>query len=130
MNHEHAHTPSHGSLLSYLLGFTLSIVLTAVAFALAYLHIVSDHVRISHTVLYTSLLICAIMQLFVQVFFFLHVGKESKSQKNHWNLTALIFALVVVLILVGGTLWIMANLQHTNMTEPFENGVVTPQTEG
>lgn len=129
--HQHEqHGASKGTFTAYILGFSLSILLTFTAFALVYAHIASEHAFIAHTTLYIALVLSALIQLFVQLFFFLHVGKESKT---HWNLTALAFALIVVSILVGGTLWIMWNLQHINppqMQEPFLNGVVTPQTEG
>jgi cytochrome o ubiquinol oxidase operon protein cyoD len=54
----------------------------------------------------------AIAQLLVQLFCFLHLGQESKPR---WNLVALVFALFIVVVLVGGTLWIMHNLGHGQM---------------
>lgn len=121
----HEQTAREATISSYVVGFALSILLTLAAFALVYAHTVWSHTLFSQTVLYSSLLVCALVQLFVQIFFFLHGGKS----KGHWNQTALAFALVVVTILVAGTLWIMQNLQHGNMPEPFEDGIVTPQTE-
>jgi cytochrome o ubiquinol oxidase subunit IV len=126
MMHDHEqHNAAKGTVFSYAVGFLLSILLTLAAFGLVLLQVQSDAL-FSDSVLYGALLSSAIIQLFVQLFFFLHVGKESGPR---WNLAALLFALIVVLILVGGTLWIMFNLQHGTMVGPFENGIVTPQTE-
>ena len=111
----------HGTLRSYTIGFVLSIVLTLAAY-----YIVVDHVLTGRT-LVVAIVGLGLLQLAVQLLLFLHVGRE---EKPHWNLAALAFAAIIVVIVIGGTLWIMSNLQHGNSHEPFENGVVTPQTEG
>jgi cytochrome o ubiquinol oxidase operon protein cyoD len=56
----------------------------------------------------------AIIQLFVQLFFFLHLGEESKPR---WNLMVLLFAAMVVIIVVFGSLWIMNNLNYNMMPD-------------
>jgi cytochrome o ubiquinol oxidase operon protein cyoD len=56
-----------------------------------------------------ALSVLAIIQLFVQLTFFLHLDRESKPW---WNNTAFAFAVIVVVILVGGSIWIMANLNY------------------
>ena len=55
------------------------------------------------------LLSLAAIQLFVQAIFFLHLGKESKPR---WNQQLFAFMLATVIIIVGGSLWIMANLDY------------------
>jgi heme/copper-type cytochrome/quinol oxidase subunit 4 len=45
----------------------------------------------------------------VQLFFFLHIGRESKPRLNA---AAFLFATLVVTILVAGSLWIMDNLNY------------------
>ena len=100
------------TLRTYIVGFGLSVVLTFVAFGLVGEHLKTDHAYPSHELAVPLLVLFAIAQLLVQLFFFLHIGKESKPQ---WNLQALFFALLVVTILVGGTLWIMNNLSHGQM---------------
>jgi cytochrome o ubiquinol oxidase operon protein cyoD len=59
-----------------------------------------------------AVVILAVMQLLVQLVFFLHLGGESKPR---WNLMAFMFTLLVVAILVAGTLWIMYNLDYNMM---------------
>src|SRR3989344_2216581 len=115
-----------GTLKTYVLGFLLSIVLTLVAFGLVQQHVFTDHVFPSHTLAVLVLVVLAVVQLFVQLILFLHVGKEEKPR---WNLLALLFALLVVFIVVGGSLWIMQNLQHGQISQtPFEGSIVSPQT--
>ncbi len=111
------------TLRSYLTGFLLSLSLTAAAFGLASWHLSAEHLYPPHTVVAGGLVLLALVQLLVQLVFFLHVGKRSSA----WNLSALIFALFIVMFLVLGTLWIMNNLQHSQQT-PFE-GLPSPQTE-
>jgi cytochrome o ubiquinol oxidase operon protein cyoD len=100
------------SIRTYIIGFALSIILTLVAFWKMSEHIASGHVSPSHEVLIPTLTILAILQLVVQLIFFLHIGRESKPK---WNLLAFLFAVLIVTILVGGTLWIMRNLEHGQM---------------
>lgn len=117
------------SLTAYIIGFVLSIVLTLIAFGFAYMHILSDHTFPTHEMLLPLLIGLALVQLGVQLVFFLHLGREEKPK---WNLLASLFALFVVFILVGGTLWIMHNLahnQHGTLNDIYTGGDITPQTE-
>ncbi len=91
----------------YTTGFVLSIFFTLIAFGLDNMHVASGHVFPTHATLLPTLIILALVQLFVQLFFFLHIGQE---QKPRWNLTILALTAIIVCILVGGTLWIMHNL--------------------
>ncbi len=121
-------THTSGSVWSYTLGFVLSIALTFAAFGLFWLHGYTQHAFPTHGVLYATFVGLALLQLLVQLVFFLHVSRQAAAR---WSLLALLFALLVVAILVGGTLWIMSNLQHHNAdpTQPFINGEITPQAE-
>lgn len=92
-----------------MIGFGLSIILTIIAFGLVWEHIQTDHDFPSHELLLPVLIVLALIQFFVQVVLFLHVGSEEKPR---YNLLALLFAILVVVIVVGGTLWIMGNLHH------------------
>jgi cytochrome o ubiquinol oxidase operon protein cyoD len=100
---------STGSYLSYIIGFVLSLALTLTAFALVKHHLDTHHLSPSDNYMLAALAGLAITQLFVQLIFFLHLDRESKPW---WNNTALAFAAIVVVILVGGSIWIMANLNY------------------
>ncbi|HXR50030.1 MAG TPA: cytochrome o ubiquinol oxidase subunit IV [Verrucomicrobiae bacterium] len=101
------HEESHGSFKSYTAGFVLSITLTLLAYAFA-----SHQVARGWGLIYL-LAVLAVIQLFIQLVFFLHLGRESKPR---WNLTVFSFALMVVVIVVFGTLWIMKNLSYDHHT--------------
>lgn len=90
----------------YIIGFILSLVLTFEAFILT----------ITHTANTITLLICvlslAVVQLFVQLFCFLHLSQEKYPR---WNLQFFVATLGIVLIVVIGSIWIMYHLNY-NMT--------------
>jgi cytochrome o ubiquinol oxidase operon protein cyoD len=113
-------------LYTYILGFALSIILTLIAFGLVFWHEANGHEFPSHEVILPVLIALAIIQLFVQLIFFLHIGKGERSR---WNLMVLIFAALIVVILVGGSLWIMQNLKygHEHSYNVFETENIQPQ---
>lgn len=98
---------SFGTKKTYLTGFLLSLALTLIAYIAVTRHVDSHHTIFTDEFLMIWVGTLAICQLVVQLVFFLHLGRESKPR---WNLTVLAFAAMVVLILVGGSLWIMWNL--------------------
>ena len=98
-----------GSGWTYIFGYLLSLSLTLVAFALVKQHVSSHHLSPDDNFMLISLAVLALMQLLVQLTFFLHLDRESKPW---WNTTALGFAVIVVFILVGGSIWIIANLDY------------------
>jgi cytochrome o ubiquinol oxidase subunit IV len=57
-------------------------------------------------------LVLAGVQALVQSIFFMHVGLESKP---HWYLISFLFLLLVMVVVVGGSLWIMYNLNYQMM---------------
>lgn len=88
----------------YGIGFLLAIVLTAIPFALVMGHVAAA----------TPLLIAgfAVAQIVVHVVYFLHVNG---SQEQRWNLMALLYTVVVVGIIIGGSIWIMHHLDLNMM---------------
>ncbi|NEW06585.1 cytochrome o ubiquinol oxidase subunit IV [Paenibacillus sp. SYP-B3998] len=89
---------SHGSLKSYILGFGLSIVLTIIPLITVMNHLLSK------TGTLVLILVMAVLQFAVQLFFFMHL-KEGENAR--WNIMALIFGLVILLTIVAGSIWIM-----------------------
>lgn len=100
----------HGSLQSYVTGFALSLLFTAIP----YLIVVKDWLE--GNALVATLFAFAILQLLIQMVFFLHIGSETKPR---WKLIALLFSIVVVVIVVIGSIWIMYNLDY-NMMQPAQ----------
>ncbi len=97
----------HGNLRSYITGFTLSILLTLLPYFIVVNHIFSGITLVAAVVLF------GVAQLLVQLVYFLHLSPRAKAR---WNLIALVFTVLIVLILVAGTLWIMNNLNY-NMSQ-------------
>ncbi len=106
--------PSHkkSGVQAYIAGFALAIALTVAAFALVWAYVGSDGAVFSRAVLLTSLTVLAIVQLFVQAVFFLHLSSERKLRLN---LYSTFFTIFVVLIIVIGSIWIMYNLNYNMM---------------
>ncbi len=105
---------SKGSVASYTAGFVLSLILTLAAYMSV------THNVFSGWALVYALAALAIVQLLVQLAFFLHLGRESRPR---WNLTAALFAVLVVGIVVFGSLWIMKNLNYGH-----QHGLTPAQT--
>ncbi|MSR70669.1 cytochrome o ubiquinol oxidase subunit IV [Candidatus Kaiserbacteria bacterium] len=102
------------TLRTYSIGFGISLLLTLGAFGLLQEHLNNQHTFPPHSAMVPILVALALAQLLVQLIFFLHLGDEDKPR---WNLTLFAFALIIVAILVGGTLWIMHTLAHSQMQE-------------
>lgn len=99
---ESRHSPAR--YMSYIVGFVLSVVATIIA----YLFVV-NHVWPMQVLVYVIMGL-AVVQLTVQVVFFLHIGRGSRLK-----LVTFGFALLVILIVVVGSIWIMNNLDYNMM---------------
>lgn len=110
--HDHAYDEdtgaAYGTYKTYIIGFFLSVLLTLIAF-----YCVGYQVLPAYK-LYWLVAGLALIQLIVQLVFFLHLSTHSKAR---WNLVSFVFALIVVIILVSGTLWIMYNLYALMMPD-------------
>ncbi len=104
--HPHAEEHAHGSLRGYLIGFSLSVVLTAIPFWLLMGDVLSSKVATAITIT-----VFAAVQIVVHMVYFLHMNTRSEEG---WNMMALIFTIIVVFIALTGTLWVMYHL-NTNM---------------
>lgn len=109
----------HGSVLSYTIGFVLSVALTILAYILVVNHVFHNGALTS------AIMGLAVLQFAVQMIFFLHLGRESKP---HWNFTVMLFMLLVLFIVVFGSLWIMNNLNY-NMTPQDTNDYILQDEE-
>lgn len=111
-DHEHGHDAHgddgipHASLRDYVTGFALSVLLTAVPFGL-----VMGGPVASSAVIAGIILVCAALQVVVHMVYFLHMNPRSEGG---WNLLALVFTGVLVVIVLAGSLWVMHHM-NTNM---------------
>ena len=90
-------------LLGYGVGLGLAILLTATSFFV----ISSDLFWLPS--IPVAIIVLAIAQMGVHVVFFLHITTGSDNTNN---VMALAFGILIVLLVVGGSLWIMANLDQ------------------
>jgi cytochrome o ubiquinol oxidase operon protein cyoD len=105
---------SSGKLSTYIIGYLLSLEITLVAYYMVSRAVHNPSLNYRNMVAYIAIL--AVVQLMVQLVCFLHLGRESKPR---WNLSVLLFAVMVVVIIVFGSLWIMDNLNY-HMDDPNE----------
>jgi cytochrome o ubiquinol oxidase subunit IV len=97
---------SRGSLKSYLTGFILSLLLTAIPFALVMRGTWSASAALA------GIFSAGLVQILVHLHYFLHLDTSSAAR---WNMVALIFTLLIMALFVGGTLWIMSSLNYRMM---------------
>lgn len=96
----------HGSTTSYVIGFILSLIFTIIPYYLVTRQVISG------STLLLAILAFAIVQMFVQVFFFLHLGRGPKPLYNVIFFSATAGLIVLV---IGASLLIMDNL-YRNMS--------------
>jgi cytochrome o ubiquinol oxidase operon protein cyoD len=92
--------------LGYLTGLGLAILLTATSFFVAGTNLVWE------PSIPVALVVLAIAQMGVHLVFFLHI---TTGPDNTNNVLALAFGVLIVVLVIGGSLWIMANLNHNMM---------------
>lgn len=95
-----------GTFRSYTTGFILSIVLTTIPFALVMRGL------LSHQATLLAIFGTAIVQILMHLYYFLHMNTSSKAR---WNILAMLFALLIMILVVGGTMWIMYHLNYRLM---------------
>jgi cytochrome o ubiquinol oxidase subunit IV len=103
------HAEGHGvgsAVLVYVVGLALATGLTATSFFVAGTDLVwAPSIPV-------ALVVLAIAQMGVHLVFFLHI---TTGPDNTNNVMALAFGVLIVVLLMGGSLWIMANLNHNMM---------------
>lgn len=102
----HGAGASAGSLRTYVTGFVLAVILTAIPFWL----VMGGALPRGATVF--GIFAAAIIQVLVHLHYFLHLDTSSAQR---WNTLAMIFTIIVVAILVGGSIWIMVNMHYHMM---------------
>src|SRR6202021_880778 len=90
-------------LLGYVVGLGLAILLTATSFFVAGTDLVWQ------PSIPVAIVVLAIAQMGVHLVFFLHI---TTGADNTNNVLALAFGMLIVFLVIGGSLWIMANLNH------------------
>ena len=108
---EHAYGAEHGSLNGYLIGFFVSVVLTIIPFWL-----VMGDVFSSTAATVLLILVLGVAQIFVHLRYFLHIDTSSEGG---WQLMALMFSMVLLVIVLVGSIWVMNHLHENMMLMPM-----------
>jgi cytochrome o ubiquinol oxidase operon protein cyoD len=95
-----SHSPN---LRSYLTGFALALILTATPFALV------ATAALPRLPMLIVIALAAVIQVLVHLRYFLHLDLTTTPREN---LLAIAFAAILILMMVGGSFWIMLDLHH------------------
>lgn len=94
-----------GQYRSYVTGFVLAIILTAIPFWMVMEKVAAP------SVLLPAILVIGAVQMLVHLKYFLHLtGADGK-----WNIGALFLTVLIVFIVLAGTLWVMSELNSNMM---------------
>ncbi|GGD99413.1 cytochrome o ubiquinol oxidase subunit IV [Aureimonas endophytica] len=108
----------HGSLrdgiVNYVIGLAFAGILTTASF------LVAGSGSIYGPGVPVAILVLAVAQMGVHLVFFLHI---TTGPDNTNNVLALAFGVLIVVLIVAGSLWIMANL-HQNMVPANPMGAI------
>lgn len=123
-DHMDGHHEAHGTLKGYMIGFGLSVILTAIPF---WLVMAKPLYPLFNTNVPVAILLMgfAVVQMVVHMIFFLHMHPKSQGG---WNLMALFFTLTLVVIVMSGSMWVMYHL-NSNMMPSHSMESVDPTGE-
>ena len=103
----HAAQHPASSRSDYLIGFGLSVVLTAIPFWLVMSGSLEDK-----TTTALAVMLFAAAQIIVHMVYFLHMNTRAEQG---WTMMALIFTIIMVAIALTGSLWVMHHLDVNMM---------------
>ncbi|WP_313803126.1 cytochrome o ubiquinol oxidase subunit IV [Sphingobium sp.] len=107
-DHAHGHHEgSHGSFGSYMIGFGLSVILTAIPFWLVISGALHDP-QLTGAVIMGF----AAVQVVVHMIYFLHMNTRVEGG---WSFMAMMLTVVLVVIVLSGSLWVMYHLNNNMM---------------
>jgi cytochrome o ubiquinol oxidase operon protein cyoD len=104
---------THFTFRGYFTGFLAAVVLTAIPF-----WVVMGKAFGNPNVTAAVILAFAAVQVVVHMVYFLHMDAKSEGG---WNLLALLFTMMLVVIAMSGSLWVMYHLNHNMMPGSMQN---------
>jgi cytochrome o ubiquinol oxidase operon protein cyoD len=110
---DHGGGAAHLTLRGYATGFFAAVFLTAIPFWL----VMGKTFGSSNTTAAVILAFAAV-QIVVHMVYFLHMSPKSEGG---WNLLALLFTIMLVVIALSGSLWVMYHLNHNMMPDSMMN---------
>ena len=101
----HAH--DHGTMGQLMIGFALAAILTIIPF-----YLVMAEVDMARSTLVGIIMGLGAVQIVVHLVYFLHL---KPSSEEGWNFFATIFAVIILVIVLAGSLWVMHNMNENMM---------------
>jgi cytochrome o ubiquinol oxidase subunit IV len=98
---------AQGTFRSYMTGFALSVILTAMPFWLVMGDVLNDTLTTSIVII-----VLAAVQIVVHMIYFLHMNTKSEGG---WTFLALLFTLILVVITLVGSIWVMYHMDQNMM---------------
>ena len=106
-DHHHQDAGPHSTLSGYLVGFVLSVILTAIPFWLVMGKVIADKGTMA-----LVLGVFAVAQILVHMVCFLHMNGKIEGG---WTLLSTLFTVVFVAVGIAGTLWVMFHMNANMM---------------
>lgn len=107
---------------TYVIGYVVSIILTLISFTLV------AQGALPVVAIVAVIVGLAVVQLVIQLVFFLHIGSGHGAR---WKVVTFFFALLTAGILIGGSIWIMNNLNYNMLhLSPRQKDIYLKQHEG
>ena len=103
----HQDAGPHSTLSGYLVGFVLSVILTAIPFWLVMGKVIADKGTMA-----LVLGVFAVAQILVHMVCFLHMNGKIEGG---WTLLSTLFTVVFVAVGIAGTLWVMFHMNANMM---------------
>ncbi|MBN8186354.1 MAG: cytochrome o ubiquinol oxidase subunit IV [Salipiger thiooxidans] len=108
--HSHSESHGHGTMGQLMIGFALAAILTIIPFFL-----VMVDTGLSRTALVGIIMGLGAVQIIVHLVYFLHLNSSSEEG---WTLSASMFSVVILVIVLAGSLWVMHNMNENMMPMP------------
>ena len=112
MSDLHTTAPDYGTgqknLQVYVVGIVLCIILTLIPF-----YVIMHDTGMAHQSKFAIIMVSALLQFLVQVFCFLRLS--GKTSQGRMNIMAFIFTIIVLIVVIGGSMWIMYHLNYNMM---------------
>lgn len=116
--HLDGHGHDHGTMKGYVTGFVLSVILTAIPFWLVMTDAL-DNKPLTGIII----MVLAAVQIVVHMIYFLHMNGKSEGG---WTITALVFTVVIVVIVLAGSMWVMYHMNVNMMATHDMNPSMAP----
>ena len=104
---DHHGDHAHGTMGQLMLGFALAAILTIIPF-----YLVMAEVDMARSTLVGIIMGLGAVQIVVHLVYFLHL---KRSSEEGWNFFATIFAVIILVIVLAGSLWVMHNMNENMM---------------